>query len=209
MRRALSAIAVLAAVLSPAAAGHGGGGALGFTSTVGGLRPATTGLELRVLDSDDRLELRNSSGNEVVVLGYDGEPYLRFANGAVFRNARSPATYLNDDRYGNVELPAEASAKAEPRWTRVARHEVYEWHDHRIHWMSPILPPQVRRAEDRPHHVFDWDVPLRVDGSPVSIMGSLDYAPPPGDSFNPLLTIPLLVAALAGVLLWWRRRRTA
>ncbi len=209
MIRALLAVATLAAVLSPAAAAHGDGGTLGFTSQVTALQPAIPGLELRVLDGDDQLELRNETGEEVVVLGYDGEPYLRFADGAVFRNKRSPATYLNDDRYGNVHVPAEASAKAEPSWQRVARHEAYEWHDHRIHWMSPILPPNVRRAEDESHHVFDWKVPLQVAGEPAAIAGSLDYAPPPGDAFNPLLAVPLVIAALAAVLLFSRRRRTA
>ncbi len=75
--------------------------------------------------------------------------------------------------------------------------------------MSPILPPNVRRAEDEPHHVFDWKVPLRVEGEPVAIAGSLDYEPPPGDGFNPLLAVPLVLAALAAVVLWWRRRRAA
>ena len=208
MIRALLAFGTVAVLLSPAAAAHGDGGALGFTSSITAA-PATPGLELRVLDGDDRLELRNESGEEVVVLGYDGEPYLRFVEGRVFRNELSPATYLNDDRYGDVQVPAEATAKAEPSWRQVASHEVYEWHDHRIHWMSPILPPNVRRDEDQAHHVFDWDVPVRVGGEPVVIAGSLDYAPPPGDAFNPLLAVPLVVGALAGAVLWWRRRRTA
>ena len=52
MIRALLLVATLAAVLSPAAAAHGEGGALGFTSQVTDLRPATPGLELRVLEGD-------------------------------------------------------------------------------------------------------------------------------------------------------------
>jgi hypothetical protein len=198
----------LAAVLCPAAAAHGDGGALGFTSSVTGVTPAVPGVTVRVLDRDDRLELRNPTGKEIVVLGYDGEPYLRFDGGDVFRNARSPATYLNEERFGGVKLPADADSKAPPRWERVSRQGRYDWHDHRIHWMSPILPPKVRAAEDEPHHVFDWKVPLRVDGQAVTVAGSLGYAPPP-DEFEPLLLLPLVALILGGGGFWWWRRRRA
>jgi hypothetical protein len=50
--------------------------------------------------------LENNTGKPILVPGYDGEPYLRFTADAVYRNERSPATYLNEDRYGGVELPA-------------------------------------------------------------------------------------------------------
>jgi hypothetical protein len=34
--------------------------------------------------------------------------------------------------------------------------------------MSPTLPPKVQAAEDKPHHVFDWAVPARLDGRPLT-----------------------------------------
>lgn len=206
MRRAALAAALTALVLCPAAAAHGGGGARGFTSTVTAIEPNTPGIDVRVLDGDDRVSLRNETGETIVVPGYDREPYLRFTTDAVYRNDRSPATYLNEERYGNVELPAAADAKAEPTWTKVASTAYYEWHDHRIHWMSPVLPPQVRAAEDKPHHVFDWKLPLGVGGAPVALLGSLDYQPPPNGRFNALLIIPLAALTVAGTIVWWRRR---
>jgi hypothetical protein len=173
------------------------------------VRPPVEGLHVQVLDGDDRLLLRNDTGAEVVVRGYDGEPYLRFAaGGGVFRNARSAASYLNEERYGGVEVPAEAAPGAAPRWERIARGRSYDWHDHRIHWMSRIDPPRVRADPGRPHHVLDWTVPLEVAGEEVALSGSLDYAPPPGGSGSPLAWAALAAAAVAAVALWlWRRRR--
>jgi hypothetical protein len=206
--RVLVAALLTALVACPAAAGHGDGAARGYTSRVISVQPSIAGLKVEVLDGDDQLRLRNDTGSEIVVEGYDGEPYLRFAaDGGVFRNANSPARYLNEDRYGAVAVPASASKQAEPDWERVGGGNAYEWHDHRIHWMSRIDPPQVRAAKDRPHHVFDWKVPMSVGGKAAAIDGRLDYAPPPASRFNTLLLAPLVALAFGGAGLWWARRR--
>lgn len=194
------------------AAAHGDGGDRGFVSRVTSVGPEAGGVEVEVLEHDDRLVLRNRSGKEVVVVGYDGEPYLRFTADGVLENDRSPATYLNQDRYARVQPPEGfADADAAPAWRRVADGDEYEWHDHRIHWMSEIAPPQVRRAPDDPHHVFDWTIPARVDGRRVTISGTLDYRPVGAASTwtSPVVLgggAALLVAA-AGLGLVARRRR--
>jgi hypothetical protein len=206
--RLLLAALLAALVACPAAVGHGDGAARGYTSTVKTIAPKLDGLTVQVLQGDDRLDVRNDTGRELVIEGYEGEPYLRFgATGGVFRNANSPATYLNEDRYGAVDVPASATKTAQPRWERVARGRSYDWHDHRIHWMSTIDPPKVRQAKDKPHHVFDWNVPGSVGSEPLMISGSLDYKPPPKSSFNPSLIAPLVALALAGGVFWWARRR--
>ena len=208
--RLLAAALLTALVACPAAAGHGDGAARGYTSRVTSVEPKLAGLTVEVLDGDDQLRLRNETGREVVVRGYDGEPYLRFtAGGGVFRNTNSPAGYLNEDRYGAVAVPASASKNAQPSWARVTSESEYAWHDHRIHWMSRIDPPKVRAAKDRAQHVFDWTVPATAGGRPLAIEGSLDYEPPPESSFNALLSIPLVLIALAGAAFWWARRRRA
>jgi hypothetical protein len=172
------------------------------------IAPKLEGLSVQVLQGDDQLHVRNDTGRELVIEGYEGEPYLRFdAGGGVYRNANSPATYLNEVRYGDVPVPASASKTATPRWERVSRGTSYDWHDHRIHWMSTIDPPRVRQARDQPHHVFDWDVPGNAGGQPLAIRGSLDYKPPPNSSFNSILIAPLAALALAGGVFWWARRR--
>jgi hypothetical protein len=72
--------------------------------------------------------------------------------------------------------------------------------------MSPVPPPQVRAAEGKPHHVFDWKLPIRIGGAPVVLVGSLDYEPPPKSRFNPLLIVPLAALAVVGAAVWWTRR---
>jgi hypothetical protein len=202
MRALAIFVAVAASLVLPAAAGaHGEGGeATGFTSTVEGVSPRVPGLEVRVLDEDDRLYLRNDTGGEVIVLGYEGEPYLRFAGGAVYRNVRSPAVYLNADRYALAEVPASAVADATPVWRQAKAGTAYEWHDHRIQWMSTIAPDAIRADPDSPRHIFDWEVPITVDGGPVTIAGSLDYAPVEGGPTGWVVvaaTAPLVAALLA------------
>jgi hypothetical protein len=196
MVRAILTTALTALIVVPAVAAHGDGGALGFRSSVTATVPVTAGVEAVVLDSDDRLQLTNDSGKTVAISGYEGEPYLEFRDGRVFRNALSPATYLNDERFGDVEVPDEADPKAPPRWEEVAPRERYDWHDHRIHWMSRELPPKVEATKDQAQHVFDWKVPGTIDGEPFAIEGSLDYSPPP--SGNPL-GLALGFAAAIGV----------
>ena len=208
LRSAVLAAALLALALCPAAAAHSDGGALGFRSTVTGVAPAVEGVVVRVLDADDRLDLTNETGKRLVVLGYEGEPYLEFRDGRVYRNSRSPATYLNDDRFGQVTIPADADPEAEPSWDEVSQRERYEWHDHRIHWMSETLPPKVAAAKDEPHHVFDWKVPATLDGKPLVISGSLDYEPPPEGKPTALIGVLVAISIAGGAAVLLRRRRT-
>ena len=207
MRRRTLSLVVLAALVFPAvAAAHAG--KPGYTATVTGIDPPVPGVSITVLDRDDRLRLESTGGQEIVILGYDGEPYLRFTPDGTYRNAHSPATYLNEDRYAAVEPPADADPNAEPEWVEVSPRPIFEWHDHRIHWMSPIDPPQIRADPDTPRQVFTWDVPGTADAQPFTVSGSLDYAPP--DSGPPWLALALPLAAVAiagGGFAYLRRRR--
>ena len=204
-----AAIAALVALgLSPAAASHGGGAAKGYTSTITSVTPSSSDLELAVLEGDDRLLLEVGGSHVVVITGYQGEPYLRFSPEGVERNRRSPATYINDDRYGKVALPADADPAAPPDWEHVAdAGRAYDWHDHRIHWMSPAYPPKIEAAKDLPHHIFNWVVPGTIDGRPLAIRGSLDYEPLPGQRFPRILLFPLAFVAALGIGLALLRRR--
>jgi hypothetical protein len=210
--RAVLASTLAALVVCPVAVAHGDGAALGYRSQVVKVTPSLSGLEIHVIDGDDQLELTNTGGREIVIEGYEGEPYLRFTREGVFENQRSPAAYLNDERFGDVEVPDAADPKAPPEWKAIAAGVSYSWHDHRVHWMSPVYPAKVEAAKDVEHHIFDWKVPGTVDGEQLAIDGSLDYVPPEdgGGSSSVLVSwiaAAVVLAAAAGAFLWYRARR--
>lgn len=155
-------------------------GSPNYRSTVRSIQPAVPGLKAQVLSYDDRLELINRSSQDVEVRGYDGEPYARLlGDGTVEVNTRSPSYYLNQDRYGQGEIPPTANAKASPQWDVVDKTGRFEWHDHRIHFMSKSTPNQVKDKGKRTK-VFDWRVPIEAGGRPVRLKGDLYWVPSPG-----------------------------
>jgi hypothetical protein len=179
-----------------------------YRTYVTAITPSVSGLSVEVLEFADRLLLRNHTGQTVTVYGYSGEPYARVqADGTTEQNVRSPAVYLNTNFYANVTVPPSANASAPPMWTVVDRTGELEWHDHRIHWMSPVKPPQVTN-EGRRTKIFGWSVPIRVGARPGAIDGELFWVPQgskaPAGALVALVAIVLLGAALVIVV---RRRR--
>jgi hypothetical protein len=200
----LGVLAVLG-VAGPASA-HGGGGAAGsdFTAELRSVTPALPGVTVRVLSFGDELEVVNTSGTELDVPGYSGEPYLRIGPDGVWRNALSPATWLNLDRFGRTRVPETASITDPPQWEQVSTEPQYAWHDHRTHWMSTdLLPPAVAADPSRSHTVADWTVPMTYAGADVAVDGRLSWSPPP----SPWLVWPAYLALLAAAVLagWWAR----
>src|SRR3954454_12828369 len=196
MRRSLAVVA-LTALPAPGATADAHQGNPNFSSTIRGVTPRVAGLHVQVLNGDDRLELLNTTGRTVVVDGYSGEPYARIAaDGTVQINRNSPAYYLNDDRFGAVTVPDSADAKATPRWQAVDKTGRFQWHDHRIHWMSKVLPVQVKDKSKRTK-VFDWTVPVRIDGQGGRIAGTLTWVPKPGGG-PPTTAIAAMAALVLG-----------
>ncbi|TFV71001.1 hypothetical protein E4P40_21265 [Blastococcus sp. CT_GayMR20] len=193
----------LLALAGPASA-HVGGGAAGsnYDGRVLSVTPEVPGLTVRVLQFGDELELVNRTATEVVVPGYDDEPYLRIGPDGVWRNANSAATYINLDRFARVDVPEKAEGGSEPDWVQVSTEPTYVWHDHRTHWMSENqLPPVVAADPDSAHTVFEWTVPLVHGDTEVAVDGVLTWTPPP----SPWLVWPIyaavaLVPVAAGLL---------
>ena len=180
-----------------------------YRTYITSITPHVHGLNVEVLEFADRLLLRNETGQTVTIYGYSGEPYARvLANGSAEQNKRSPAVYLNTNFYAQVTVPPSASATAAPTWEKVDRTGQFEWHDHRIHWMSPVTPPQVKDTSKRTK-IFDWSVPIRVGNTPGAINGELFWVPESSSAPTGLIVASVVVAllAVAAVVLGRRRRR--
>lgn len=172
-----------------------------YRSTVTEVNPALpAGAEVRVVGGDSLLELTLPSGHRAVVFDYPTSaddpstvPYLRFdADGTVRRNRLAVATTANDSRYGtSTEVP---DPGADPDWETVATDGSYAWHDHRVHWMSPVAPRAVGDDGQVDLGGADgtWSVPVTIDGTPTVVTGTLVLEDPPS-----LLAWGLL-AAMAG-----------
>lgn len=172
VRRALATVAVVGSTVAagvlgsttPAAADAAG--PTDYVTTVTAIEPESDAFDVEIIGGDSFVQLTSDRSAEIVVVGYAGEPYLRFGtDGAVQVNERSPARWLNDDRYGTEELPDEADATAEPVWVEVADDGRYAWHDHRTHWMNEARPPGVEPGDT----VLEAVVPLTVDGAGVEV----------------------------------------
>ncbi|NEM06370.1 hypothetical protein [Geodermatophilus normandii] len=198
----LGVLATLA--LAGPAQAHVGGEVAGsdFHGRVTSVQPAVPGVSVRVLQFGDALEVVNTTGTELTVPGYSDEPYLRIGPDGVWRNAHSPATTINLDRYGRVSLPEDADPRAEPEWVQVSTEPQYTWHDHRTHWMSEQqLPPAVAADPTRAHTVFDWTVPMQHGDTAVTVRGELTWSPPPSTALTWGLHLALAaVVAAAGLL---------
>ncbi len=149
-----------------------------YLSEVVSVEPPRDGLSLRMIGGDSFLELVVAGGHVVDVVGYRGEPYLRFeADGTVLENQLSPTKYLNEERYGTDTGPEIVDPTAEPEWEEVASGGRFAWHDHRTHWMNDQKPPGAEPGD----RVLEQVVPLLVDGEEVdvTVVSTLQEPPKP------------------------------
>ena len=185
-RLVVCALAVVVALVPATAAAHKG--SPNYRSTVRSTTPAVAGVDIKVINYDDRLLMVNRSGRDVEVRGYDGEPYIRVL----------ASYYLNLERFGGVQPPADASEKARPRWDVIDKTGRFEWHDHRIHYMSKSTPTQVKDEDERTK-VFDWEIPIRVGGERVLVRGDLFWVPSPGGGLPRGALIGLAAVVIGGI----------
>ena len=185
------------------------GSSYNYRSYITSIVPNVPGLNLEVLEFADRLVLTNHTGKTVTVYGYEGEPYARvLADGTVEINTTSPAYYLNQNFYAQVTVPPSASAHATPKWTVLDRTGQFEWHDHRIHWMSPVRPEKITDPSKRTL-IFNWHVPIRVGTLAATVNGELFWVPEEDTKTPVAAIVALLAIVLAGIALviFVRRRR--
>jgi hypothetical protein len=195
-RRSIAvAVAALVALCLPAVAGAHSGtlvNALDYRARVTAAG-SSGGLSAAIIDGDRKLELRVPAASTVVVLGFAGEPFLRFTPAGVDVNDRSPSA-IATKLAPRGSVPA-LDPEATPSWSHASDEHRFAWHDHRL---GP-LPGRAYADGD----VAGWTIPIVVDGHREAISGRLLHAS--GPSLWPWLV--LLVATLAvGAALVTRRR---
>jgi MYXO-CTERM domain-containing protein len=203
MRRPLAAAVAVAALataaLAPTAAlAHQGNP--NMKSVVDDLQPRVPGVSLQVLSGDDRFQITDRSKTAtVLVQGYDKEPYAKITpDGTVTVNHNSPAYYLNTDRYGAVTVPRTANAKATPDWHVLDKTGVFEWHDHRMHYMSRGIPSIVKDKSAKTK-IFDYRIPINIGGREGQILGTLWWDPVKDGGAPVGAIVAFVVLALAGL----------
>ncbi|HXE45843.1 MAG TPA: hypothetical protein VN635_11675 [Conexibacter sp.] len=208
LRRAAGLATVLLAAAAMPAGAHQGNP--NFRSVVQHVTPALPGLRVQVLGFDNEMQLTNRSGRTVVVYGYNGEPYARLlADGTVQVNRRSPALYLNEDRYGTTPVPPSANAQFAPQWVTQDRVGTFVWHDHRMHWMAQTIPPKVRDKAKRTT-IFAYAIPLQAGGARGAIAGTLYWiGSPSGFPVAAVVSLVVLLLLAVGAVVLVRRRRAS
>lgn len=195
------------ALLVPATAASAHGGNPNYRSVINGVTPKMPEVSFQVLDYDSYMQLLDQHGHEVTIYGYEEEPYARILrNGTVQVNQRSPATYLNDNRFAEVTVPPIANAKAPPLWKTVDESGTFIWHDHRMHYMSPDTPPQVT-DKGKKTKIFNYAIPVSVDGKKGDINGTLFWVGSAKASKLPFILIGIVIVLGGGALVLFVRRR--
>jgi hypothetical protein len=190
-------VAVLIMVTAQPAAAHGNPG--NYVTEITSLQPAVPGLSVSVESDGSFLTINNKTGGTVIVMGYEQEAYLKITARGVWKNTVSPTSYLNQGR-SKDEIPAEVNTGATPTWDQVSDSNTYRYHDHRIDWMGSGRPAVVSSNVNAHHLIKNWSVDLLVDGTPVTIHGTLSWSP---NGFGPgeWLLVVVGLALMIGILI--------
>jgi hypothetical protein len=198
----LAAMSVLAAALlalaSPApAAAHiagAGGSPSNYRVVVTELRPAVSGVAVTVGVGGQWVRISNLGAGTIEVLGYHGEPFLRLSAHHVQANELSTTAAQTGQVRATTGTPGLPGSPAPPRWVTLRDGDSVTWTDARIAPSASPAPPAQAFAT--------WQLPLLVDGHPVTALGTRELVPPP----SPWPWVAALVLLTAGVAaIGWRR----
>ena len=202
----LAATAAALLLCPPVALAHQGNPH--YRSVVKKVSPAVPGVQVSVLNFDDRLLLHNTSGKDITIFDYQNKPYAQvLGDGTVKVNTASEAYYLNEDRLGQTAVPP--NLPPTPRWKQLSRSGRFEWHDHRMHWMGTGDPPQLKDKSVKTK-IDDWTVPVEIGGQKGTIAGTLTWVPLDQGSLplGAIFAFAALLIVLSLAVFVIRRRRT-
>jgi hypothetical protein len=189
--------------------GGGSSDASYYTSEVREIRPAVSGLDVKV-DTDGKVTLTNNGGRQVVVLGYAGEDFLRIGPNGAEENTTSLTSAINANP-NSAQMPKSTTSGATQKpakWVKRSEQPTASWHDYRVLWTNKQRPPIVTDSPHSKHKVFSWAVQLRVDNQPVLVLGDVVWTGAPwlstGQTAGLAVAISLVVLAIVVVVM--RRR---
>ena len=164
--------------------------ALDYRNRVEQAGPGLAGVHASLTDAGRKLRLSVEQGRQAVVIGYLGEPFLRFSPAGVAANERSATAQ------GLRLVPSGAIASEARRavWRVVTRSHSLSWSDTRV-W----APASSLGSRD----TVRWAVPIVVDGRRVRVAGELTRVPRPAIWPWAVLTLLLVVLAVIAA----RRKR--
>jgi hypothetical protein len=122
------------------------------------------GVRVRLLPGrSPGLMVESASERPLLVLGADGEPFLRIGPSGVEANARS-RTWWQSGRAGGRRGDERIDPAAPPDWRRVASAPRFSWIDARA---------QVQSAGGANASPIAWEVPMRIGDEPTRVAGEL------------------------------------
>lgn len=197
-RAALGLVLAIGWVLtmaSPASAHTVSGvAATNWKAILTGVTPSVPGLSVALVEGGSRVEVTNR-GPDVVVIGYEGEPYLRVGPDGVFENQHSPTTYLN---CGQAACVVPAGLAGAPLWKRIASGRTARWRDRRARPPSGPLPPDVAQSPHQVHQETNWQITMTQGSTPITVTGHYTWIPEP--SPIPWLAVAAALAATGAAL---------
>jgi hypothetical protein len=136
---------------------------------VADVEPARDGLQVTVAQGRvPALLLVVPPGRTVVVVGVDGVDFLRLDATGAWAN---PASQSFRD---NVDFTDQAEGRTQ--WVRVGDPGRIRWLDTRLQY-SADRPPAVVARENKTAQLARWAIPVRVDGAPARLAGTINWLP--------------------------------
>jgi hypothetical protein len=175
-RAAVLAAALAGAAALPAAAGAHGEASPLVRGVVDGVEPRVPGVHLvPVSGTASLLNVVNTTGEDLLVLAPDGEPFLRVGPRGAHGNRASPYWWRSGNPDGVAGRGAPRTA-GRPRWTLVSREPAWAYYEHRLHPGNVALPREARGTR-RIVRLLDFGIELRHGGRPMRLRGHLEFRP--------------------------------
>jgi hypothetical protein len=162
---ALLAVLCLA-VVSPALAAADGPVTPTATDYLARITREPAGVQAQVVDGYLNLWMRVPAAESVVVLDFQGAPWVRFDRRGVQVNHNSQEYYLSQIPVPAVPPPTLARTTP-PHWVSVASGHTYMWREGRMHALAAVaLPPGT-------NFIGRWTIAMTVDGHAATLVGGL------------------------------------